>query len=119
MDRQNKPDTIDWKILKELQNEGRVSNMDLIQQLATNHEMLITIEEGATGGFGAQVLHALAKLGLLDRGLKIRSLTLPDEFTAQAKPEIMYAHAGLDKNGIMATAIEALGLQSAHLPLRA
>ena len=94
-------------------------DMDLIRQLATNHEVLITIEEGATGGFGAQVLHTLAKLGLLDRGLKIRTLTLPDEFTEQAKPEIMYAHAGLDKNGIVATAIEALGLQSAHLPLRA
>ena len=94
-------------------------DMELIRQLATNHEVLITIEEGATGGFGAQVLHALAKLGLLDRGLKIRTLTLPDEFTEQAKPEIMYAHAGLDKNGIVSAAISALGLQSAHLPLRA
>jgi len=94
-------------------------DMDLIRQLASHHEVLITVEEGATGGFGAQVLHALAKLGLLDRGLKIRTLTLPDEFTEQAKPEIMYAKAGLDKNGIVSAAIAALGLEAVQLTLRA
>ena len=94
-------------------------DMDLIRQLASHHEVLITVEEGATGGFGAQVLHALARLGLLDRGLKIRTLTLPDEFTEQAKPEIMYAKAGLDKNGIVSAAIAALGLEAVQLTLRA
>jgi len=87
-------------------------DMDLIKQLAGNHEMLITLEEGATGGFGAQVLHALAKLGLLDRGLKIRTLTLPDEFTEQAKPEVMYAKAGLDRKGIVATALQGIGVSA-------
>ncbi len=90
-------------------------DMELIKQLASNHEMLITLEEGSTGGFGAQVLHALAKLGLLDRGLKIRTLTLPDEFTQQAKPEVMYANAGLDKNGIVATAMQAMDADSGKI----
>ena len=94
-------------------------DMDLIKQLASNHEMLITLEEGATGGFGAQVLHALAKLGLLDRGLKIRTLTLPDEFTQQAKPEVMYAQAGLDRKGIVATALQAIGISADEAVRRA
>ena len=94
-------------------------DMDLIKQLATNHEMLITLEEGAQGGFGAQVLHALARLGLLDRGLKIRTLNLPDEFTEQAKPEVMYANAGLDKKGIVATALQAMGANLATIERRA
>lgn len=84
-------------------------DQDLIRRLARNHEVLIVVEEGAAGGFGAQVLHFLAKDGLLDRGLIIRSLTLPDEFTEQAKPEVMYAKAGLDYKGIFATAMAALG----------
>ncbi len=94
-------------------------DIELLKQLASNHEMLVTIEEGSTGGFGAQVLHALAKLGLLDRGLKIRTLTLPDEFTEQAKPEVMYANAGLDKNGIVATVVQAMGLSTKQAPKRA
>jgi 1-deoxy-D-xylulose-5-phosphate synthase len=82
---------------------------DLIKRLAENHESLIIVEEGAAGGFGAQVMHAMARMGLLDRGLKVRSLTLPDEFTEQAKPEAMYAHAGLDHRGLVRSALETIG----------
>ena len=82
---------------------------DLIKRLAENHESLIIVEEGAAGGFGAQVMHAMARMGLLDRGLKIRSLALPDEFTEQAKPEVMYAHAGLDHKGIILAALQTIG----------
>jgi 1-deoxy-D-xylulose-5-phosphate synthase len=82
---------------------------DLIRRLAREHEVLLTIEEGAVGGFGAFVLHFLAKDGLLDRGLKIRTLTLPDMFQDQDKPELMYAEAGLDAESIAAAAAFALG----------
>ena len=84
-------------------------DMDLLRQLALHHEVLITIEEGSSGGFGAQVLHALAREGLLDRGLKVRTLTLPDRFIEQNKPAAMYAEAGLDAAGIVATVFAALG----------
>jgi 1-deoxy-D-xylulose-5-phosphate synthase len=82
---------------------------ELIAQLARNHEVLLTIEEGARGGFGAFVLHALAEHGLLDRGLKVRTLHLPDIFQDQDKPEKMYEQAGLDARSIAAAAIKALG----------
>jgi 1-deoxy-D-xylulose-5-phosphate synthase len=82
---------------------------DLIRQLARHHEVLITIEEGAVGGFGAFVLHFLAGDGLLDRGLKVRTLTLPDVFQEHDKPELQYALAGLDADGIVATVLAALG----------
>ncbi len=82
---------------------------DLIRRLAREHEVLLTIEEGAMGGFGAFVLHFLARDGLLDRGLKIRSLTLPDMFQDQDKPEAMYASAGLDADAIANAAALALG----------
>jgi 1-deoxy-D-xylulose-5-phosphate synthase len=82
---------------------------DLIRRLAREHEVLLTIEEGAQGGFGAFVLHFLARDGLLDRGLKIRTLTLPDVFQDQDKPELMYAAAGLDADAIAAAATLALG----------
>jgi len=82
---------------------------DLIRRLAREHEVLLTIEEGAIGGFGAFVLHFLAKDGALDRGLKIRTLTLPDVFQDQDKPEAMYAAAGLDSDAIAAAAALALG----------
>ena len=88
-------------------------DMDLILRLAREHEALITVEEGAVGGFGAFVLHALAERGALDRGLKIRTLTLPDIFQDQDKPEIMYAQAGLDAEGIVRTALSALGAPDA------
>jgi 1-deoxy-D-xylulose-5-phosphate synthase len=84
-------------------------DMELLRQLARNHEVLITVEEGSIGGFGAQVLHALAGEGLLDRGLKVRTLALPDRFIEQNKPAAMYAEAGLDTGGIVAAVFAALG----------
>jgi 1-deoxy-D-xylulose-5-phosphate synthase len=82
---------------------------DLIAKLAREHEVLITIEEGAAGGFGAHVMQFLAWEGLLDRGLKIRPMTLPDIFQEHDTPERMYAAAGLDADGIVLTALNALG----------
>ncbi|MDE2464660.1 MAG: 1-deoxy-D-xylulose-5-phosphate synthase [Alphaproteobacteria bacterium] len=82
---------------------------DLIRRLAREHEVLITIEEGAIGGFAAQVMQFLALDGGLDRGLKIRPLTLPDRFIDQDSPEKMYAAAGLDAKAIVAMALGALG----------
>ncbi|MGF1622571.1 MAG: 1-deoxy-D-xylulose-5-phosphate synthase [Rhodomicrobiaceae bacterium] len=83
---------------------------DLIRQLARHHEVLITIEEGSVGGFGAHVLHYLAGEGMLDGGLKIRTMTLPDVFIDQDKPETMYVQAGLDADGIVRTVFSALGV---------
>jgi 1-deoxy-D-xylulose-5-phosphate synthase len=82
---------------------------DLLLRLAREHEVLITIEEGAIGGFGAHVLHTLADNGVLDGGLKVRSMVLPDIFIDQDSPAAMYAKAGLDTNGIVAKAFEAFG----------
>ncbi|MGO7789750.1 1-deoxy-D-xylulose-5-phosphate synthase [Rhizobium ruizarguesonis] len=82
---------------------------DLIRQLARHHEMVITVEEGAIGGFGSHVMHFLATEGLLDNGLKLRSLVMPDIWMEQAKPEAMNAHAGLDRAGIVSTVFKALG----------
>jgi 1-deoxy-D-xylulose-5-phosphate synthase len=93
-------------------------DQDLIRRLARDHQVLITVEEGAVGGFGAHVLHFLAREGLLDNGLKIRSLALKDEFTEQAKPEIMYARSGLDRAGIVGTAMAALGIEANLLAKR-
>ncbi len=81
----------------------------LIRQLARHHEILITVEEGAVGGFGSQVMQFMAMDGLLDRGLKVRSLVMPDIWMEQAKPEAMIAHAGLDRAGIVSTVFNALG----------
>ncbi|MEF0939519.1 1-deoxy-D-xylulose-5-phosphate synthase [Rhizobium sp. BR 362] len=82
---------------------------DLIRQLASHHEVLITIEEGSVGGFGSQVMQFLATEGLLDNGLKIRALVMPDIWMEQAKPEVMNAKAGLDRAGIVQTVFKALG----------
>jgi len=82
---------------------------DLIRRLAQNHEVLITIEEGAIGGFASQVLQYLATAGLLDRGLKVRPMVLPDVFIDQDKPEKMYEKAKLDAQGIVATVLATLG----------
>jgi 1-deoxy-D-xylulose-5-phosphate synthase len=81
----------------------------LIEKLAREHEVLVTIEEGSIGGFGSFVLHHLAGAGLLDRGLKVRSLVLPDVFTEHGKPEDMYEDAGLNATGIVKTVFAALG----------
>lgn len=82
---------------------------DLIRRLAKEHQVLLTVEEGATGGFGAHVLHYLSNEGALDHGLRVRTLTLPDAFMDHAKPEAMYARAGLDSAGIVRAAFAALG----------
>jgi 1-deoxy-D-xylulose-5-phosphate synthase len=71
------------------------------------------------GGFGAFVLQMLSAHGALDRGLKIRTLTLPDVFQDQDKPEVMYAQAGLDADGVVKAALSALGLDQAKANLRA
>jgi 1-deoxy-D-xylulose-5-phosphate synthase len=81
----------------------------LIERLADNHEVLLTVEEGSTGGFGAAVLHHLAQAGRLDRGLKVRPLVLPDTFIEHDKPERMYQAAGLDAASIVTAALAALG----------
>jgi 1-deoxy-D-xylulose-5-phosphate synthase len=88
-------------------------DLDLILRLAREHEALVTVEEGAMGGFGAFVLQALAAHGALDRGLKIRTLTLPDVFQDQDRPEAMYAQAGLDAEGVVRGALDALGVDNA------
>ncbi len=85
---------------------------EMILRLAREHEALITIEEGSIGGFGAFVLHLLADKGALDRGLKVRTLTLPDIFQDHDKPEAMYALAGLNAEGIAASALTALGVEA-------
>jgi 1-deoxy-D-xylulose-5-phosphate synthase len=82
---------------------------DLVLRLAREHEVLVTIEEGSIGGFGGYVMQALAEAGALDRGLKIRSMVLPDTFIDQDSPNAMYAKAGLDAKGIVAKVFEALG----------
>src|SRR5712692_891974 len=84
-------------------------DVDLVLRLAREHEMLITIEEGAIGGFGAHVLQTLAEHGALENGLKLRCLVLPDVFIDQDSPVAMYAKAGLDAKGIVAKVFEALG----------
>jgi 1-deoxy-D-xylulose-5-phosphate synthase len=84
-------------------------DVELILRLAREHEALITVEEGSVGGFGSFVLQTLAEHGALDRGLKVRSLVLPDVFQDHDKPEIMYAQAGLDAEGIVRGALAALG----------
>jgi 1-deoxy-D-xylulose-5-phosphate synthase len=82
---------------------------DLVLRLAREHEVLITVEEGSVGGFGSHVLQLLANNGALDDGLKVRSMVLPDVFLDQDAPAAMYARAGLDAKGIVATSLEALG----------
>ena len=82
---------------------------ELILKLAATHKLLITVEEGAAGGFGAHVLTLLSDAGVLESGLMVRTMTLPDKFQDHDKPERMYAAAGLDAKGIVAKAIAALG----------
>ena len=88
---------------------SRPLDAELVERLAKEHEVLITIEEGAKGGFGSFVLEHLANVGALDGGLKIRVMTLPDVFQDQDSPFLMYEQAGLNARHIAARAIEALG----------
>ena len=93
----------------------------LVDRLAREHEVLVTVEEGSIGGFASQVLHHLAISGGLDRGVKIRPMVLPDVFIDQDRPDAMYARAGLAATDIAATALAALGRETASLsePARA
>jgi 1-deoxy-D-xylulose-5-phosphate synthase len=94
-------------------------DVDLILRLAREHECLITVEEGAMGGFGAFVLQLLAGKGALDAGLKVRTLNLPDVFQDQDSPAAMYAAAGLNAEQIAASALVALGVAAARGAVRA
>ncbi|MSO65084.1 MAG: 1-deoxy-D-xylulose-5-phosphate synthase [Alphaproteobacteria bacterium] len=91
----------------------------LVRQLLAHHEVLLTVEEGSTGGFGATVLHFLARAGLLDSGVKIRTLTLPDRFIDQDTPKAMYDAAGLNAPQIVQAVLGALGKSDAQAPARA
>jgi len=91
----------------------------LVRRLAAEHEVLITIEEGAIGGFAAHVLQFLALSGMLDAGLKIRPMTLPDKFIDHDNPTVQYDEAGLDAKHIVATALAALGQHAASAGVRA
>ncbi|UEM18899.1 1-deoxy-D-xylulose-5-phosphate synthase [Skermanella mucosa] len=89
---------------------------DLIRRVAASHEVVITIEEGSVGGFGSFVLHFLAGAGLLDHGLKIRCMVLPDQFLDHDTPVKQYEEAGLAARHIVATALKAMGVDGAALP---
>jgi len=90
----------------------------LLLQLARHHEAVITIEEGAAGGFGAHVLEFLAGRGMLDAGLRIRCMTLPDRFIDHDTPKAMYEAAGLTSSHIVATALSAIGIAAVRPPQR-
>ncbi|MFY8150763.1 MAG: 1-deoxy-D-xylulose-5-phosphate synthase, partial [Hyphomicrobiales bacterium] len=83
---------------------------DMILRLAREHELIVTVEEGSVGGFGSHVFQFLAEQGALDRGLKVRSMVLPDRFMDHDKPDVMYALAGLDAAGISAKVRQVLGV---------
>ena len=103
------PTIVDARFMKPLDTE-------LIKRLAKENEVLITIEEGSVGGFGSHVLQYLSSSGLMDHGLKVRALTLPDTFIDHDKPDVMYAQAGLDAAGIVKTVFAALGRAVLELP---
>ena len=92
---------------------------DLVERLARDHEVLITVEEGSVGGFAAHVMQHLATIGLLERGAKIRPMTLPDRFIEQGKPQDQYDEAALNARHITATALAALDRGSGREPVRA
>ena len=83
---------------------------DMILSLAANHEALITIEEGAVGGFGSHVAHLLAEEGVFDNGLKYRSMVLPDIFIDQASPRDMYEVAAMNAEQIETKVLDTLGI---------
>ncbi|MDB5656072.1 MAG: dxs, partial [Tardiphaga sp.] len=82
---------------------------DMILKLARDHEILLTIEEGSIGGFGSHVMQLLADNGMLDGGLRMRALVLPDVFQDHDSPGVMYGNAGLDAKGIVKKVFETLG----------
>jgi 1-deoxy-D-xylulose-5-phosphate synthase len=89
---------------------------DLVSRLAREHEVFITIEEGSIGGFGSHVLQHLAMTGLMDHGLRVRSLVLPDIFIDHDSPDAMYRQAGLDSDGIVRAVFAALGRELIAMP---
>lgn len=91
-------------------------DQDLIRRLASEHEVLLTIEEGSIGGFGSHVSHFLSHEGLLDGGLKFRPLVMPDIYMDQASPDTMYMQAQLDRAGILDVVFKALGTERSILP---
>ncbi|HSL79498.1 MAG TPA: 1-deoxy-D-xylulose-5-phosphate synthase [Pseudolabrys sp.] len=93
-------------------------DVELLTRLVRNHEVLVTVEEGAIGGFGAYVLQALAEHGLIESGLRVRCMVLPDQFIDQDSPNAMYARAGLDAKSIVAKVFEALGKDAAEETVR-
>jgi 1-deoxy-D-xylulose-5-phosphate synthase len=93
-------------------------DIDLVTRLAREHSVLITVEEGSTGGFGALVLHYLAGTGLLDGGLAVRTMTMPDVFLDQDKPAVQVKLAGLDAKSIMQTVLSAMGSPARAMRLR-
>jgi 1-deoxy-D-xylulose-5-phosphate synthase len=99
------PTVVDARFAKPLDRE-------LILNLARNHEALVTIEEGAIGGFGSHVAQLLADEGIFDIGLKYRSMVLPDTFIDHASPEAMYRSAGMDAPQIEAKVLQTLGVAS-------
>lgn len=92
---------------------------ELASRLAREHEVLLTVEEGSSGGFGSLVLGHLAMSGALDNGLRVRTLTMPDRFVDHAKPDAMIAEAGLDASGIVTAVFAALGRDRTVAPMRA
>ncbi|MEX0808915.1 MAG: 1-deoxy-D-xylulose-5-phosphate synthase [Dongiaceae bacterium] len=91
----------------------------LVERLAREHEVLITIEEGAIGGFAAFVLQHLATTGLIEKGVRVRPMALPDRFIEQDRPELQYDDAGLNARHIVATALAALDRKAEREPARA
>ncbi len=83
---------------------------ELVERLASSHEVLVTVEEGSIGGFGSHVAQHLAQVGAMDNGsLRFRSLFMPDRFLDQANPNVMNSEAGLNRDGIVKTVFSALG----------
>ncbi|MEK7266790.1 MAG: transketolase C-terminal domain-containing protein, partial [Pseudomonadota bacterium] len=91
---------------------------ELIRQLARHHEVVVTIEEGSRGGFGAWVLHYMSDEGLLDHGLKVRTMTLPDRYQDHNSPAKMYEEARLNAPHIVETVMRALGRSADVIKLR-
>jgi len=91
---------------------------DLIRRLVHGHEVLVTIEEGAIGGFGTQVLHYLARANLFNSGCHIRTMYLPDRFVSHAAPKEQYEDAGLTEKAIVAEVLGALGDTARTLDLK-
>jgi len=81
----------------------------MIRKLALEHDVLITVEEGSIGGFGSHVLDYLSNEGLMEQGLKVRTMKLPDVFIDQNSPDVMYEIAGLTAADIIKTGLQALG----------